>query len=172
MINHQLTLALKLASHDQRPSIENDGQHSLSPPVGISKLVLSPVEVFAIRNSHHIRKRLLHTTEVEGAADQQPDGYQRRNEDDRPRRYLLCNQFAFGCSLAPPEQLCGIVCRTGLNESEVRMALEELSDAVTFFNLQGQGVKLVKLVKLGAYLPKVTLDSNFFLCHELHESFD
>jgi hypothetical protein len=43
MINHQLTLALKLAGRDQRASIENDGQHSLSPPV---------------RNSHHIRKGL------------------------------------------------------------------------------------------------------------------
>ena len=35
--------------------------------------------------------------------------------------------------------------RTGLNESEVRMVLEELSAAITFFNRQGQGVKLVKL---------------------------
>ncbi len=57
--------------------------------------------------------------------------------------------------------------RTGLNESEVRMVLEELSDAVTFFNLQGQGVKLVRL---GAYLPKISLDGKFGVSHRLAQS--
>jgi len=57
--------------------------------------------------------------------------------------------------------------RTGLNESEVWMFLEELSDAVTFFNLQGQGVKLVKL---GTYLPKIALDGKFGVSHRLAQA--
>ncbi len=54
--------------------------------------------------------------------------------------------------------------RTGLNEGEVRIVLEELSDAVIFFNRQGQGAKIEKL---GTYLPKVGLDGEFGVSHRL-----
>ena len=71
-------------------------------------------------------------------------------------------------NLRPTVQLPALVGyisgRTGLNESEVRMVLEELSASVTFFNRQGQGVKLVKL---GTYLPKITLDGEFGVSHRL-----
>ena len=71
-------------------------------------------------------------------------------------------------NLRPTVQLPALVglisSRTGLNESEVRMVLEELSDAVTFFNRQGQGVKLVKL---GTYLPKLALNGKFGVSHRL-----
>jgi len=47
------------------------------------------------------------------------------------------------------------------------MVLEELSDAVTFFNRQGQGVKLVKL---GTYLSKIALDGKFGASHRLDKA--
>ena len=71
-------------------------------------------------------------------------------------------------NLRPTVQLPALVgylsSRTGLSEGEVRMVLEELSDAVTFFNRQGQGVKLVKL---GTYLPKLALNGKFGVSHRL-----
>ena len=54
--------------------------------------------------------------------------------------------------------------RTGLNRGEIQMALSELSDAVKFFNRQGQGVKLENL---GTYLPKIRLDGQISVSHRL-----
>jgi nucleoid DNA-binding protein len=55
-----------------------------------------------------------------------------------------------------------IASRTGLNESEVRMVLLELRDAVSFFNLQGQPVKLEGL---GIYTPSIDLDGTLKVSH-------
>lgn len=51
---------------------------------------------------------------------------------------------------------------TGLNESGVRQVLLELRDAVVFFNLRGQPVKLEGL---GTYSPKVDLEGTFGVGH-------
>jgi len=78
------------------------------------------------------------------------------------------NTYCPRINLRPTIQLPALVryisSRTGLSEGEVRVVLEELSDSIKFFNLQGQGVKLVKL---GTYLPKVTLSGQFGVSHRV-----
>jgi hypothetical protein len=51
---------------------------------------------------------------------------------------------------------------TGLNESGVRQVLLELRDAVLFYNLRGQPVKLEGL---GTYTPVIQLDGDFKVGH-------
>jgi hypothetical protein len=51
---------------------------------------------------------------------------------------------------------------TGLNESGVRQMLLELRDAVVFFGLRGQPVKLEGL---GTYTPKIDLDGTMGVGH-------
>lgn len=51
---------------------------------------------------------------------------------------------------------------TGLNESGVRQALLELRDAVLFFTLRGQPVKLEGL---GTYAPTIDLNGTFDISH-------
>ena len=83
-------------------------------------------------------------------------------------RIKAINAYRPKIDLSPTVQLRALVAyiadRTGLNEGEVRIVLEELSDAITFFNRQGQGVKLEKL---GTYLPKIALDGTFGVSHRL-----
>ena len=83
-------------------------------------------------------------------------------------RIMAINAYRPRINLRPTVQLPALVgyisSRTGLSEGEVRIVLEELSDAITFFNRQGQGVKLVKL---GTYLPKIALDGKFGVSHRL-----
>jgi hypothetical protein len=55
-----------------------------------------------------------------------------------------------------------ISARTGLNEGDVRQVLLELRDAVVFFNLRAQPVKLEGL---GTYTPTVKLNGNFGVGH-------
>lgn len=55
-----------------------------------------------------------------------------------------------------------IAARTGLNEGDVRQVLLELRDAVVFFTLRGQPVKLEGL---GTYTPTVKLDGKFGVGH-------
>jgi hypothetical protein len=62
------------------------------------------------------------------------------------------------------ELVAHMASRTGINESEVIMALTELRDAVIFFNRSGRGVKLEGL---GTYLPNVQLDGTFDVEHRL-----
>ena len=83
-------------------------------------------------------------------------------------RIMAINTYRPRINLRPTVKLPALVgyisSRTGLSEGEVRIVLEELSDAITFFNRQGQGVKLVKL---GTYLPKIALDGKFGVSHRL-----
>ena len=83
-------------------------------------------------------------------------------------RIKAINAYRPKIDLSPTVQLRALVAyiadRTGLNEGEVRIVLEELSDAITFFNRQGQGVKLEKL---GTYLPKIDLSGTFGVSHRL-----
>lgn len=51
---------------------------------------------------------------------------------------------------------------TGLNEGTIRQVLIELRDAVVFFNLRGQPVKLDGL---GTYTPSIDLDGKFSVAH-------
>ncbi len=51
---------------------------------------------------------------------------------------------------------------TALNESGVRQVLLELRDAVVFFNLRGQPVKLEGL---GTYTPTIGMDGEFGVGH-------
>ncbi len=57
--------------------------------------------------------------------------------------------------------------RTGLNKGEIQIALSELSETVTFFNKQGQGVKLEGL---GTYLPSIDTKGNISISHRLDTS--
>ena len=78
---------------------------------------------------------------------------------------ILGAQRSYLCPTVQLPALVGYISgRTGLNESKGRMVPEELSDAVMFFNLRGPGVKLVRL---GAYLPKISLDGKFGAYHRL-----
>ncbi len=61
-----------------------------------------------------------------------------------------------------PDLIVLISSRTGLNEGEVRQVLLELRDAVSFFNLQGQAVKLDGL---GTYTPTIDLDGSINVGH-------
>ncbi len=64
---------------------------------------------------------------------------------------------------AEMEDLVSFIARsTGLNESGVRQVLLELRDAVLFFTLRGQPVKLEGL---GTYTPKISLDGTFGIGH-------
>ncbi|MFW0860215.1 MAG: hypothetical protein AAGB97_08725 [Dehalococcoidia bacterium] len=54
--------------------------------------------------------------------------------------------------------------RTGVNEGEISLVLNELRDAAIFFNLQGQGVKLEGL---GTYLPKMDISGKLDISHRL-----
>ena len=54
--------------------------------------------------------------------------------------------------------------RTGLNKGDLQIALSELSEAVIFFNKQGQGVKLEGL---GTYLPSIDTRGNISISHRL-----
>ncbi len=54
--------------------------------------------------------------------------------------------------------------RTGLNEGTLVMVLQELRDAVIYFNRMGRGVKLDGL---GTYLPNIKLDGTFDVQHRL-----
>ena len=54
--------------------------------------------------------------------------------------------------------------RTGLNKGEIQIVLSELSETVTFFNKQGQGVKLEGL---GTYLPKIDTKGSITISHRL-----
>ena len=52
--------------------------------------------------------------------------------------------------------------RTGLNKSELRMALEELGDGITFFNKRGSAVKLPELGTFGLSVDRHgNIKSNF-----------
>ena len=57
--------------------------------------------------------------------------------------------------------------RTGLNKGDIQIALSELSETVTFFNKQGQGVKLEGL---GTYLPSMDTKGNISISHRLDTS--
>lgn len=64
---------------------------------------------------------------------------------------------------AEMDDLVSFIARsTGLNESGVRQVLLELRDAVIFFNLRGQAVKLEGL---GTYTPKIDLDGTMGVGH-------
>lgn len=61
------------------------------------------------------------------------------------------------------DELVDFIARsTGLNESGVRQVLLELRDAVLFYNLRGQAVKLEGL---GTYTPVIQLDGDFKVGH-------
>jgi hypothetical protein len=57
-----------------------------------------------------------------------------------------------------------IASRTGLNAGEIYFVLMELRDAIVFFGLSGQGVKLEGL---GTYLPNMRLDGSLDAQHRL-----
>ena len=57
--------------------------------------------------------------------------------------------------------------RTGLNKGEIQIVLSELSETVTFFNKQGQGVKLEGL---GTYLPGIDTKGTISISHRLDSS--
>ena len=68
-------------------------------------------------------------------------------------------------STVEEQELAGhIASRTGLNRSELLMALIELSEAVIFFNLMGRAVRLRGL---GIYAPSVRLDGTLTVTHRL-----
>jgi hypothetical protein len=69
---------------------------------------------------------------------------------------------------AGTDQVVGFIARsTGLNESGVRQVLLELRDAIVFFNLRGQPVKLEGL---GTYSPTVSLDGTFGVGHRADDA--
>jgi nucleoid DNA-binding protein len=51
---------------------------------------------------------------------------------------------------------------TGLNEGPIDQVLDELRDAILFYNLQGMSVYLEGL---GTYSPKISLDGTFGIAH-------
>jgi hypothetical protein len=57
--------------------------------------------------------------------------------------------------------------RTGLNASELVMALMEVRDAIIYYNRMGRGVKVAGL---GTYLPNIHLDGTLDVEHRLDKS--
>lgn len=57
--------------------------------------------------------------------------------------------------------------RTGLNASELVMALMEVRDAIIYYNRMGRGVKVAGL---GTYLPSIQLDGTLDVEHRLDKS--
>jgi len=57
--------------------------------------------------------------------------------------------------------------RTGLNASELVMALMEVRDAIIHYNRMGRGVKVAGL---GTYLPSIQLDGTLDVEHRLDKS--
>jgi hypothetical protein len=73
-----------------------------------------------------------------------------------------CHRIVLGQRVGMEKLVEFIARSTGLNESGVRQVLLELRDAVVFFNLQGQPVKLEGL---GIYTPTIDLDGTFNVGH-------
>lgn len=71
-------------------------------------------------------------------------------------------QLELGSTVQMDELIRYLTSRTGLSRGQVSLVLNELSDAVTFFNRAGRGVKLERL---GTYLPSIQLDGSFDIEH-------
>lgn len=67
----------------------------------------------------------------------------------------LCPRLILGSLTEIKELVAYLAGRTGLHRSEVRYVLDELSEAVIFFNRSGRGVRLEGL---GIFTPGIGLD--------------
>jgi len=73
-------------------------------------------------------------------------------------------RIKLGRTVQMPELLAYVADRTGLNEGELSLAMNEMRDAIAFFNLSGRPVKLEGL---GIYTPKIGLNGIFGVAHLL-----
>jgi hypothetical protein len=71
-------------------------------------------------------------------------------------------RIVLGRTIEMSDLVSYIATRTSLNESGIRQVLLELRDAVGFFNLQGQAVRLEGL---GTYTPTISVDGTFGVGH-------
>ncbi len=75
-------------------------------------------------------------------------------------------KIKLGRTVKMPELLAYIADRTGLNEGELSLAMNEMRDAIAFFTLSGRPVKLEGL---GTYTPKIGLDGILGMAHRLSQ---
>jgi hypothetical protein len=76
-------------------------------------------------------------------------------------------RLALGKTVQLKQLVDFISSRTGLNKGEIQIAMSELSEAIIFFNKQGQGVKLEGL---GTYLPGINTKGDISVTYRLDTS--